>query len=201
MKWLLAISIGLALTVATPLPSNAEPIASDRITATAVIYEQGNKNSLPLGMNLIQKITLLEKQQARAEELERNTESVLSVVAKLKYQVGKTWYVFSGHSPRGWDCSGLVYWAYTEQLGISVEHSANAQGNSGTKVRTPKVGDVVVFAYKGSKSYYHSSIYVGDGKVIHAGFRKGTSTEIISLDDPSFRNSTATFIRLIDTNL
>lgn len=164
------------------------------------VYEQGTKNSLPLGMNLIQKLTLLEQQQKRAEELERNTTSVLSVVAKLKYRVGKTWYVFSGHTPQGWDCSGLVYWAY-EQLGVAVEHSANAQGNSGTKVRTPKVGDVVVFGYKGSKSYYHSSIYVGDGKVIHAGFRKGTSTEIISLDDPSFRNSTATFIRLIETNL
>jgi cell wall-associated NlpC family hydrolase len=143
--------------------------------------------------------TLLELEVRKAERLADNTEKVLSVVRKLKSRVGKTWYVFSGHTPAGWDCSGLVYWAY-EQLGVPVEHSATKQGNSGTKVRTPAIGDIVVFGYKGSKSYYHSSIYIGDNKVIHAGFRKGTSTSIISLDDPAFQDSTITFVRLIETN-
>jgi cell wall-associated NlpC family hydrolase len=123
---------------------------------------------------------------------------VQKVVNKLEKRVGKTWYVFSGSTPRGWDCSGLVYWAY-EQLGIEVPHSANKQGQLTKGVKDPKVGDIVVWGYKGSKSYYHAGIYIGDGKAIHAGFRKGTTTEIISLDSPSFKGSTVKFVRLIET--
>jgi cell wall-associated NlpC family hydrolase len=122
-------------------------------------------------------------------------EQLNTVTAQLNSRVGKTWYVFSGSTPSGWDCSGLVVWFY-EQLGIEVPHSANKQGNIGHQVQTPLVGDIVVWSYKGSSSYYHASIYIGNGKVIHAGFRPGTSTEVISLDDPSFKHSDATFIRV-----
>jgi peptidoglycan endopeptidase LytE len=123
---------------------------------------------------------------------------VQTVVNSLEKRIGKTWYVFSGASPRGWDCSGLVYWAY-QQLGIEVPHSANKLGHLAKGVKDPKVGDIVVWGYKGSKSYYHAAIYIGNGKVIHAGFRKGTSTQIISLNDPSFKGSTAKFVRLVET--
>ena len=199
MKWLLAIGL-VVLSITTGSFPYGEPTrASDRATRsmeTPVAHKQVNL------ANLFDKPenpqTLLELEVRKAERLADNTEKVLSVVKQLKSRVGKTWYVFSGQTPQGWDCSGMVYWAYG-QLGVPVEHSANKQGNSGTKVRTPAIGDIVVFGYKGSKTYYHSSIYIGDNKVIHAGFRKGTSTSIISLDDPSFRHSTATFVRLIET--
>jgi cell wall-associated NlpC family hydrolase len=123
---------------------------------------------------------------------------VNSVVKKLKKRIGKTWYVFSGSTPRGWDCSGLVYWTY-QQLGIQVPHSANKQGHLTKGVKDPKVGDIVVWGYKGSKSYYHAGIYIGDGKAIHAGFRKGTTTQIIDVDSPAFKGSKIKFIRLIKT--
>lgn len=200
MKWLLAIGVvGVSLITGT-FPYGEPTAASDRTTRSMetplVVHKQVNL------ANLFDKPenprTLLELEVRKAERLADNTEKVLSVVKQLKSRVGKTWYVFSGQTPQGWDCSGMVYWAYG-QLGVPVEHSANKQGNSGTKVRTPAIGDIVVFGYKGSKTYYHSSIYIGDNKVIHAGFRKGTRTSIISLDDPSFRHSTATFVRLIET--
>jgi cell wall-associated NlpC family hydrolase len=123
---------------------------------------------------------------------------VQKVVKKLEKRIGKTWYVFSGSTPSGWDCSGLVYWTY-EQLGIEVPHSANKQGHLTKGVKDPKVGDIVVWGYKGSKSYYHAGIYIGDGKAIHAGFRKGTTTQIIDVDSPSFKGSTVKFVRLIKT--
>ncbi len=123
---------------------------------------------------------------------------VNSVVTKLKKRIGKTWYVFSGSTPRGWDCSGLVYWTY-KQLGIKVPHSANKQGHLTKGVKDPKVGDIVVWGYKGSKSYYHAGIYIGNGKAIHAGFRKGTTTQVIDVDSPAFKGSTIKFVRLIET--
>lgn len=123
---------------------------------------------------------------------------VSSVVKQLKKRVGKTWYVFSGSTPSGWDCSGLVYWTY-KQLGIEVPHSANKQGHLTKGVKDPKVGDIVVWGYKGSQSYYHAAIYIGNGKAIHAGFRKGTSTQIIDLSSAAFKGSKVKFIRLIKT--
>jgi cell wall-associated NlpC family hydrolase len=123
---------------------------------------------------------------------------IQKVVNRLEKRVGKTWYVFSGSTPRGWDCSGLVYWTY-QQLGIEVPHSANKQGHLTKGVKDPQVGDIVVWGYKGSKSYYHAGIYIGNGKAIHAGFRKGTSTQIIPLSSAAFKHSTVKFVRLIDT--
>lgn len=200
MKWLLAIGLVVVSLTTGTFPYGEPTRASDRTTRSMetpiVVHKQVNLDNL---FDTRPEPTLLELEVRKAERLADNTEKVLSVVRKLKSRVGKTWYVFSGHTPAGWDCSGLVYWAY-EQLGVPVEHSATKQGNSGTKVRTPAIGDIVVFGYKGSKSYYHSSIYIGDNKVIHAGFRKGTSTSIISLDDPAFQDSTITFVRLIETN-
>jgi cell wall-associated NlpC family hydrolase len=135
----------------------------------------------------------MEKVSLMAEGHKVNT-----VVKKLKKRIGKTWYVFSGSTPRGWDCSGLVYWTY-QQLGIEVPHSANKQGHLTKGVKDPKVGDIVVWGYKGSKSYYHAGIYIGNGKAIHAGFRKGTTTQVIDVDSPAFRGSTIKFVRLIKT--
>ena len=123
---------------------------------------------------------------------------VRKVITKLEKRVGKTWYVFSGSTPSGWDCSGLVYWAY-QQLGIEVPHSANKQGHLTKGVKDPQIGDIVVWGYKGSKSYYHAGIYIGNGKAIHAGFRKGTTTQVIDVDSPAFKGSTVKFVRLIET--
>jgi cell wall-associated NlpC family hydrolase len=215
MKWLLAIGLVTTSLFTGSYPygesAGASDITTESVETQSVVNQQDRTNVLDIfnpstdkepgiieAMYLAEQDKLLAKAQVE-RELQTNTEKIQSVVEKLKSRVGKTWYVFSGHTPSGWDCSGLVYWAY-EQLGVAVEHSATKQGNSGTKVRTPKVGDIVVFGYKGSKSYYHSSIYIGDGKVIHAGFRKGTTTSIIALDDPSFKNSTITFIRHIESN-
>lgn len=214
MKWLLAIGLVLVSMMVGSFPYGEDSSASDRTTGSVetlpVVHKQEAVDVLNIFNSdnkepgIMETMYLAEQDKFLAEErvlreLKNNTERIQSVVAKLKSRIGKTWYVFSGSTPSGWDCSGLVYWAY-EQLGVPLEHSANKQGNSGTKVRTPKVGDIVVFGYKGSKSYYHSSIYIGDGKVIHAGFRKGTTTEIIALDSPSFRHSTITFVRHIESN-
>jgi cell wall-associated NlpC family hydrolase len=117
------------------------------------------------------------------------------MVSKLEARIGKTRYVFSGSTPAGWDCSGLVRWAY-EQIGIELPHSANKQGHMGKIVKSPRIGDVVVFGWKGSKSFYHAAIYVGNNQVIHAGFRKGSRTEKIALNSRAFSGSTIRFVEM-----
>jgi cell wall-associated NlpC family hydrolase len=126
------------------------------------------------------------RQQAKRDKLKR-------VVTYLTTRVHKTSYVFSGSTISGWDCSGMVRYAY-KRLGVVLPHSANKQGHVGERVSKPRVGDIVVFAYKGSTSFYHSAIYLGNGLIINANQTYKT-TIIQPLTD--FKNSQIRFVRVI----
>jgi len=127
------------------------------------------------------------RQQAKRDKLKR-------VVQYLTTRVHKTGYVFSGSSVAGWDCSGMVRYAY-KRLGITLEHSADKQAHVGFRVSRPRIGDIVVFAYNGSTSFYHSAIYVGEGLIVNANLMYQT-TVIQPLTD--FRNSQVRFVRVIN---
>jgi cell wall-associated NlpC family hydrolase len=116
------------------------------------------------------------------------------VVTYLTTRVHKTAYVFSGSTISGWDCSGMVRYAY-KRLGVTLPHSANKQGHVGTRVSKPRVGDIVVFAYKGSTNFYHSAIYVGNGLIVNANQMYKT-TVIQPLSD--FSKSQIRFVRVIE---
>jgi cell wall-associated NlpC family hydrolase len=117
------------------------------------------------------------------------------VVKALKKRIGKTWYVFSGSTPNGWDCSGMTRWAY-QQIGVDIPHSANKQAKSGIRVVSPAIGDLVLFGYKGTNTFFHASIYIGNGKVIHAGFKKGQTTSVLDLQSASVKNTKMRFVRV-----
>lgn len=132
--------------------------------------------------------------------IDGNTQRVKNTIAKLKQYVGKTWYVFSGSSPRGWDCSGLTMWTY-QQLGIELKHSASVQKNAGKKYKTPKIGDVVAFGWKNYSGAQHVGIYIGNGKMIHAP-APGQRTAIVSVKKWAKMNwnTKVTYTRFIETN-
>jgi len=73
-------------------------------------------------------------------------------------------YVWGGASPRGFDCSGLVMYAFAA-IGISLPHSSYAQANMGTPVSISQLepGDLVFFT-----GASHVGIYIGGGQFIHA---------------------------------
>ncbi|MEY8015826.1 peptidoglycan hydrolase RipC [Mycobacterium servetii] len=87
-----------------------------------------------------------------------------NVVQAALTQVGSP-YVWGGAGPGGFDCSGLVMWAF-QQAGISLPHSSQAQAQGGQPVAVSDLqpGDVITFYNDAS----HSGIYVGDGMVIHS---------------------------------
>lgn len=131
------------------------------------------------------------------KQLDSNKLIVNGAIEALQPHVGNTRYVYSGSTPSGWDCSGLVMWTY-KQMGIELPHSATAQGNLGTTVTEPQIGDVVVFGYPGRTDWYHSAVYIGDGKAIHAGFSKGKLTEEIEIYGPYFAGHRVEFRRFLD---
>ena len=86
-------------------------------------------------------------------------------------------YRWGGTSPSsGFDCSGLVYWAYGK-LGVEVPHSSYALAGTGRRIGTRhlKSGDVLVFS-----GYGHVGLYVGRGRMVHAP-HSGALVEVVPL--------------------
>lgn len=87
-------------------------------------------------------------------------------------QVGKP-YVWGADSPRiGFDCSGLVTYAY-QVHGVSVPHNSEQAWAAGQKVATPDLADPVFFhgSCSGSEAPpCHEAMYVGNGNVVVAPF-------------------------------
>ena len=130
-------------------------------------------------------------------KLSANSMKVNKMISKLKRHVGKTWYVFSGSTPSGWDCSGLTKWAYS-QIGVDLEHRASKQELAGTKTKDPKPGDLVVFKYNNSKTAYHVGVYIGNGEMIHSP-RKGEVTRVENVETFGGSYSKISYVRFIDS--
>jgi cell wall-associated NlpC family hydrolase len=177
----------MALTLTTcSTPSQAEqpkPIVSNVVTAPTFVDG------------------LVEIQQK--SKVSMNTTNLKKAISNLKKYVGKTWYVFSGNTPNGWDCSGLTMWTY-EQLGIELKHSASAQKNYSKPHKysqaKAKVGDIVAFGWNGWTGAGHVGIYIGNGKMIHAP-APGHRTVVETVKSfAKYGYSKVTYTRIVKTN-
>lgn len=74
-------------------------------------------------------------------------------------------YSWGGAAPGGFDCSGLVMWAF-QQAGIALPHSSQAMAHGGQPVSLSDLqpGDVLTFYSDAS----HAGLYIGDGMMIHS---------------------------------
>ena len=196
------LGISISITGCVTPKAAAEPIQVNKaLSASSTTAEDplafaDDAKRIP-SITPVDSIVESERKQGIVSRLYDNTVKINQTVAKLKKYAGKTWYVFSGATPGGWDCSGLVMWTY-EQVGVTLEHRASLQAKAGTVVKKPVVGDIVAYFYRGSKTAFHVGIYVGNGKVIHAP-RPGTSTRIESATEGEFNTSgvKVKYIRLI----
>jgi cell wall-associated NlpC family hydrolase len=86
-------------------------------------------------------------------------------------------YRWGGESPEsGFDCSGLVRWAYG-RIGIDLPHSSYALYGEGRRVAESRLesGDVLFFEGLG-----HVGLYLGRGRMVHAP-QSGRSVEVVRL--------------------
>lgn len=116
-----------------------------------------------------------------------NNEKGDRIISRARTMIG-TPYVSGGRNPGGFDCSGLVQWAYKRE-GISLPRTAREQSQVGTRITdvdAMRAGDIVAFRHP--RRGYHTGIYVGDGKFIHSPHRRDR-VKISSLDDPYFRTT------------
>jgi cell wall-associated NlpC family hydrolase len=188
------VVFGLTMTTCAS-PASGQVTQKDVLSYTAS-YQHEGLNKLFRAETLRQ--TQLEAEVEAAAQLDSDTKRMTQAINKLKKYVGKTWYVFSGATPSGWDCSGLTMWFY-EQLEIEIEHRASTQDDAGKKVTDPKPGDIVAFKYNGSKQAYHVGIYIGDGEMIHAP-KHGHVTRIENVETFGGKYSKISYRRLLETN-
>ncbi len=95
-------------------------------------------------------------------------------------------YRWGGRSPRrGFDCSGLVYFAHQE-AGISVPRMSRNQLSQSVRVAIDRIqpGDLLFF--KIATNLSHVGIYIGERNFIHAPSR-GKRVSISSLENVYWR--------------
>ncbi len=107
------------------------------------------------------------------------------MLAFAKDAIG-TPYVWGGAGPGGFDCSGLVSWAFANGLNVSIPHSTYAQVGMGAAVGSDTLkgatpGDVIFTQYGegGKAGPGHEGIYIGGGQVLsapHTGANVGISS-------------------------
>jgi cell wall-associated NlpC family hydrolase len=95
-------------------------------------------------------------------------------------------YRYGGSSPRGFDCSGLVYYSYSK-AGIRVPRTTQAQMHNAHQIPLKQLqpGDLLFFKLD-RKPVSHVGIYAGNGQFIHAPSR-GKKVSFALMNDPYWR--------------
>ena len=112
-----------------------------------------------------------------------------AAVEAARTQLGRP-YVWGGATlASGFDCSGLIQWAYA-QTGVRLPRTAQQQFDATVRLRPDQVrpGDLVFFhTYDDPRDWVtHVGIYVGNGRMLNAP-TQGDVIREFSLDDPYWR--------------
>lgn len=129
------------------------------------------------------------------------TAHVATLLAELRAYLGVP-YRFGGASPTsGFDCSGLIQFAFARSLGVLLPRTPDAQASRGEPVSREALapGDLVFFNTRG-RTYSHVGVYVGDSKFIHAP-HTGARVRIDDLREAYYTRHFTDARRLDPTNL
>ncbi|HEX7658492.1 MAG TPA: NlpC/P60 family protein [Pseudonocardiaceae bacterium] len=162
------------VAAATAAAAQAQKTAQDATNAAAALLNQLNQQKTALQAQENQVKAALAKLTATQQASLKGGGDTGTFIAPaglagkaMNYALGERGvpYVWGGASPSGFDCSGLVMWAYG-RVGVSLPHSSAAQSTMGTKeTRSSLVpGDLVFFG----SPVHHVGIYVGNGEMVDA---------------------------------
>ena len=143
--------------------SNIEDVGSHMITVS-VKDKNGNVTTKYFTVNTKTKPAPVVQQRVYAQA---PANVAGNSMVQLAYSLVGSPYVHGGSAPGGFDCSGLVAYIY-RQHGINIPQSSGAQAYVGTEVgyANAQPGDIIIWGHGSQPT--HSSIYVGNGLIIHA---------------------------------
>ncbi|NCB76171.1 MAG: glycoside hydrolase [Negativicutes bacterium] len=116
------------------------------------------------------------QQRQAAVEVNRGFGRRGAQIVQMAQQYMGTPYAWGGSSPGGFDCSGFIYYIYS-QFGISLPRMSDGQFEVGRAISGDNLlpGDLVFFTtYEPGAS--HVGIYLGGGRFIHASSAAGEVT-------------------------
>ncbi len=120
---------------------------------------------------------------SRAPATARTSTRAQRAVAVALDQLG-TPYRYGGTTPRGFDCSGLVNFAYA-RVGLSLPRTTEALWRELRRVDAGslRVGDLLFYRIDGKLA--HVALYAGDGRFVHAP-SSGSRVRMEQLDAPYY---------------
>ena len=128
---------------------------------------------------------------------ELTTSRVAAQVVEVALASIGTPYVWGGTGDDGFDCSGLIQYAYA-QSGILLPRVSWAQIRAGSPVspepRLLRQGDVLGFTNGGNRSTDHVGLYIGGGDFIHSS---SSGVRVSSLDNRYWRERLVAARRIV----
>lgn len=96
-------------------------------------------------------------------------------------------YRYGGSGPQGFDCSGLVHYAYGE-AGVAVPRTTRQLWAAASDVDHGdlRAGDILFFKIDGKMS--HVGMYLGRRQFVHAP-QSGRTVSVASMDAPFYRQA------------
>jgi cell wall-associated NlpC family hydrolase len=105
-------------------------------------------------------------------------------------------YRYGGDDPdEGFDCSGLVYYAYTSS-GHGVPRTSQDQFDAARKITLADAAEGDLVFFRDQEKLSHVGIYLGDGRFVHAP-SSGGSVRVADLESPYYQRHLVAVGRLL----
>lgn len=136
--------------------------------------------------------SFLQPTEAKDKPLSKSAQGIQIASVEVALPLLDTPYVWAGVTPEGFDCSGFIYYVFT-QAGLQLPRMDTiGMFTNSYAVDEPVPGDLVFFKNTYREGISHAGIYVGDGKFIHAGTKK---VEISTIDSAYWKDKFVGFTR------
>ncbi len=147
--------------------------------------EPGRPRKQPAG-NLLLPETATSSLQPDAGPRPKPSTLADSIIATATEAMGRPYtYGGTGVDGQGFDCSGLIQYAYGKH-GLALPRRSTDQAREGRKidrqVKLLAAADILTFSNSGGR-VTHVGLYIGDGRFIHSATR-GVQVSVLSAEDP-----------------
>ncbi len=163
------------------IPRPRRPTRADRGGSGPSSSAGGTPEFAPPSESDVEKI-------ARSSGASKSSAEVAASVVQTAVDVMGSPYQWGGTDENGFDCSGLIQYAYAEN-GVILPRVSRDQARIGSRINARvadlRPGDILGFSVERSSRITHVGLYVGEGQFIHSSSGGVLISSLISTDPNS----------------